>query len=300
MKTSLFFVLSFFLCHTDLLSQERTYIEIDLLKENEFNLSDLGFFKIHSLEMNKRGDIVLFNFGESEIIHFDLTTFEAKTFGKGKGRGPGEFKSVMNLKLDNENIIISDVDKGSLIFWNLDGDFLQEIKVGERFISASRIAPCSNDKSIFILSGQYSPNGSLHYFDEEIIKKKSFLKIDKKDERLPYYTDGSIFCDGEGDLFYAYRYVNSIKKCSKNGKKIFDIPVYGFKPNEKIMEQKGRWFSPAEGVRRASGDIAVIENLLFVGYSDSKYNESKWIDVYDKTNGEYKFSINPPNKFLHQ
>lgn len=297
MKKAFLITLLYFSISISTLSQERIYKEIGLSLINDINLADEGIFKVHSLAINNKEDVVLFDFGETEIIHFNIKSLIINRIGNGRGRGPGEFKQVMNLKILKENIYISDREKGSVMVWGINRLLKSEYKIEEKFVRPSRIAICNNNNGIYILSAQYGPNGIFHHYDKNFNLQKSFVLIENNDERLPYFTDGNITCDDEGNLYHAARYLNSIKKYNNNGDLLFNIPVYNFEPNKKIIEKKERWISPAKGIRRASGDVYALRDNLIVGYSDSKYVESKLIDVYNSKTGEYKYSIKVRDKF---
>ncbi|MEP1152309.1 MAG: hypothetical protein ABJH08_11330 [Balneola sp.] len=300
MKYALFIISALTLFSIQFTSaQERNYKEIGLELVEKIKLSDHEIFRPNLLSSNKKGDVVFFDYVKFQIVHYNNEESVVKFMGEGKGRGPEEFQMVMDLKINNNGVIsIADREKGKIIRWSKSGNFIEEYKTKEKFMRPSRIAACENEKEIYILSSQYSPKGIFHYIDiENEVNNTSFFKIKDVDKRLPYYTDGELDCDEEGNLYFASRYVNSIKKYDKTGNLIFDIPVYGFEPNEKIMEKKGRLFSPAKDVRRASGDIYMFGINLLVGFSNHKYSDLKLIDVYNPVNGKYRFSIDVPFKF---
>jgi len=292
-------ILSMSLSFNFLNAQKRVFKEVSLDFDKKIKLSDFEIFRPNLLSTNSSGDLVFFDYIRFQIVSYNSSDSGFKFIGEGKGRGPKEFNMIMDLKIDEKGIItLADRDKNKIVRWNIEGRYIGEYKTNEKFIQPSRVAICGNSDSVYILSSQYSPNGIIHYLSlNNEFSTKSFLKIDSPDKRLPYYTDGELDCDEDHNFYYANRYVNSIKKYDSNSNIIFDIPVYGFEKNEKIMENKGRMFTPAEGVRRASGDIYKLENNLFVGFSDHKYSKLKLIDIYDPISGEYKFSIDVPFLF---
>ena len=277
-------------------AQQRTYKDIELTLINDINLSDEGVYKAHSLTMNDRGDIAIFDYGETRLIHFNIESQIFNKIKKGIGRGPGEFKRVKNLKISRDKIYIADLDKSSIIVWRTNGEFDTEFKIKDKFVRPSRIAICE-DNSSYILSLQYGPEGIFHNYNNEFKRSSSFKKIQEQDKRLPYYTDGNLACDEDGNLYHAARYLSSIKKYSRIGDVLFDVPVFNFEPNKKIIEKDGKWTSPAKGIRRASGNIYIFKNNVVVGFSNSTYIESKLIDLYNSQNGKYKYSIQVGEKF---
>lgn len=280
-------------------AQDRSFKEISLKLDKKIKLSDYDIFRPNLLSTNYKGDVVFFDYVKFQLVYYNIHDSKFKFIGGGKGRGPKEFNMIMDLKIDeNGEVTLADRDKIKIIKWNLEGEYLGEFKTKEKFIRPSRIAVCGSGDYIYILSSQYSPRGFIHYLNlsgQE--SNKSFLSIESPDKRFPFFTDGELNCDQENNLYYASRYVNSIKKFDPSGSIIFDIPVYGFEKNVTIMEKNGRMYTPAEDVRRASGDIYRIEDNLYVGFSDSKYSKLKLIDVYNPENGEYKYSIDVPFKF---
>lgn len=294
------FLLLFFIpvISLNLIAQERVFKDVSLELEKELNLEDVELFGAENLVLNQDGDIAFYDFRERKFIHLTIDNLTINKIGKRVGRGPGEYKKVKDLKIDGNNIYFADSGKESIIKYNINGDFLAEFKIRDKFIRPARMALCKGNGA-YILSEQYGPDGILHYLDSEFNILKSFKIIEGIDSRLPYFNDGELTCDEQGNLYQAYWLLNSIQKYNSKGELLFDVPVYSFHPNEKIVEKDGRFTSPAKDVRRASNEIYIVKEKMMVAYSDDKYSQSQLIDVYSKENGSYKYSITINERFRY-
>ncbi len=290
--------LTILLISTNLRSQDRIFKDVELAKSKEVMLSDYGIYEPALLSVNDRGDLVIFDYSEFKIAYTSIDELDFKLFERGgRGRGPAEFQMVKDLKLDNEgNIYLTDRDKGTVVQWNTDGEFIKEFKPNKNLPSPARLTRCPNG-TIYVLSDQYGKKGIFHRVSEEGKLLNSFFKIKSFEKRFPYYTDGRLSCDENEYLYHAPLYINEIKKFNTKGEIIFEIPVYGFEENENIMIKDGRFYEPASDVRRATGDIIVRNGKMIVGYSGRKDMNSKLLDVYSSEDGKYEYSIEVPYLF---
>ena len=279
-------------------SQERVYKELNYKITSDDMLSDINVFRPNLLDINKNNEIVFFDFIDFKIVKKDIIGQEYKFFGDGRGRGPKEFEMVFDLKvLDNGEIFLVDSDKRKIIKWDTKGEYLGEMESGGKRVSPARMAVCESSDVIYILSSQFSRKGIMHQVNKKGDLMLSFEKKKNFEKSLPFYTDGELDCGSDGSLFYASRYVNSIKKYDKFGSLVFDIPVIDFLANEKIVERNDNFFDLVKGVKRASGDVIHFDDKLYVAFSGQENELLSVIDVYSGQNGKYEHSFKLPFSF---
>lgn len=297
MKINLLIFIILLFVNTNGYSQERDFRELEYQVISDFILSEYEIFRPNLLDVNNNGDVVFFDFASFKIVVKNILGEEFQFLGDGRGRGPREFEMVFDLRvLDNGEIYLVDTDKRKIIKWNTNGNYIKEMESGGKNVNPARFAPCENTENIYILSSQYSRRGIMHLVDAG---GKLELSFEKKDfERsLPFYTDGELDCDNEGNLYYATRYENSIKKFNQKGKVVFEIPVVDFLENEKIVERDGNFFDLVNGVRRSSGDVIYKDGKIFVAFSGNKDELLRIVDVYSAHDGTYEFSYKLPFTF---
>lgn len=257
------------------------------------DLEDEGLYDLNFLDIDSKGNLIAFDFGINKIVYFPVTTYKGyKLFGEGLGGGPKEFRNPYDLKFDsNGNIWLTDIDAGRISQWSADGELLQTFPPSKKYVRPARLAVCE-DSTLFVLSDQYVKDGIYHHFNFNGTLLKSFKKIDGKFLRFPTYTDGEVDCSN-GALYHAGIYKEYVRKYNTSGELEYSRSVIDFEPNpqQMIKEEKeglfSKWYSRIEEVKRASGDVVISGDNLYVGFSGKKDGWLYYIDMYDKDNGEY-------------
>lgn len=277
---------------------ERRYIDKAIQLESEFILADYELFMSQSLSTDDSGNIVFFDRGLAQIVYLDPHTKTFDFFGGGKGRGPREFQSIWDLEIDtNGDIYLTDMQKQKFLHWNIDGNYKGEYQAKGRFVQPARLTLCKEKRLLYVLSAQYGPSGYIHQYNLKGEHLNTFQKVKDRLQRLPFYTDGALTCDQEGNLYYAGMYTNFIKKYDINGKLIYDKEIFDFEKNENITVENGRFFDLNEDVRRASGEIYYMDGKLAVAFSGRKDNSLISIDIYTAETATYEYSIEMPSHF---
>lgn len=276
-------------------AQTRVAKKFTLNPIHTIQLNENEIFYPHSLSLDEEGLLIFYDSGSEQILSASLIEddFKFNRVQLKEGRGPGETKGIWGLGTDSKGgILLSDSDRMKYLEFTIDGTFIRELSSGSKFNVPTRIAVCNNHDWFYSLSTQYGPDGFLHRIDRKGNLLNSFEKISDKNEYQPFYFDGRISCDNDGNLYYATRYKNIIKKFSPEGKVIHNVEVYGFRPNEEIMVRDGRFFSLHKSVRKSSGDIMELNNEYFVvGYSNRRDKKIFCIDFYKQSEGSYEYSL---------
>lgn len=276
----------------------RNYKDVELDLIQEIITDEYDIYLPQTLSIDNENNLVFLDQATMKIYLSSISSIDFKSFGNGKGRGPGEFLSVWDMVVDNEgNILTTDMDKIKVIQWNTNGEFIAEYNLGSKHLTPSRMAVCNNHDWMYILSAQYGPNGIIHRVGRDGKHHNVFQKIKNQMERMPFYTDGNLACDEKGNLIFASAYNDFIRKYSPDGTMIFEKKVFDFEPNKNIMIRDGRFFEKAEDTRRSSGEIYTIEDHFIVGYSNRVDELMNTIDFYKVKDGGYEYSIKLPHYF---
>ena len=285
----------------DVLAQDkRTIGDYVLEVKHDILLSEHDIFgPASSIDMTE-GDsrVVFFDLAKYKIVVFDLKDSKFRLFGN-RGRGPKEVGQIFDLKVDaNSVIFLIDTGNNKIMKWNTDGEFIEEMSVGSRFIRPARFALCKSSNLMYILSSQYGPKGLLHQYTKVGKLNHSFYQIQDQKERFVYYTDGTLACGEEENLYYAKRYVNEIKKYNKHGELVYTMPVYDSEPNEEVIRTNGRYTSLNPNALRYTSNIYHLNGRLYVSYSGLPKNyRYRYIDVYSENQQKYLHSIQLPYDF---
>lgn len=298
MKKFPLFIFAFVFFINTYAQEKRTFANYHIQKVQEVNLSDYEIFKPYLLDADKLDRIVFFDYVRYKLVVYDLKEKKFRMLGD-RGRGPKEFGQVFDLKIDDNGIVyIIDTGNNKVLNWHANGDYINEMSIGSRFIRPARLALCNNSSLMYILSSQYSKDGILHQYDMQGNLKKSFHKIEGNKERSPYYTDGALACGKSENLFYAKLYVNEIIKFNRQGNQIYTIPVFGSEMKKDIVSRKRGMYTLNPSAERYTGDIFILNDKLYASYLGLPRNFIfRYIDVYLSGSQEYLHSIELPYLF---
>ncbi|MFD2532443.1 NHL repeat-containing protein [Gracilimonas halophila] len=297
--TILFFVLILTTIIDVSAQDKRTLGDYTLEVTQDILLSEHEIFRpASSIDISESDHrIVFFDLAKYKIVVYDLTHSTFQLFGN-RGKGPQEIGQIFDLKVDDGIIFLIDTGNNKIMKWNTDGEFIEEMSVGSRFIRPARLTLCKGSNLMYILSSQYGPNGLIHQYAKVGDLIHSFYEIEDEQERWVYYTDGTLACDEQENLYYAKRYVNEIKKYNENGELIYTLPIYDSEPNEEVVKTNGRYTSLNPSALRYTSNIYYLNGMLYVSYSGLPKNfRYRYIDVYMENQQKYLHSIQLPFEF---
>jgi hypothetical protein len=272
--------------------QERVFLDT-LNKVKTYLLENFDLYEVSSLESDKDGNLVLFDFTNQYKIAFipngDLNKIQY--LGNGKGDGPMEFGNPFDLKFDHEgNIWLVDVEKYRVQKWSRNGMLLQEFKT-PKYVRPSKLAHNNRKNTLLVLSEQFTPDGVLYIFDLNGDLKHSFQKPKNKETRSVLYFESELVSTKEG-FIVAGGVKPFLRGYDSNGNLKYSKGIIGFKNPEKILTRNGRVTSRSKELIRATVDIQSAGNFIYLGVS-GKVNE-RWIriiDIYESISGDYKHSF---------
>ena len=297
-KCLAFFVLIVLLSVNIRAQDRRNYVDYELEIVQDIMLSNYEIFRPNLLDIYKGDKAIFFDFASYNLIVYDMISGEFNYYGN-RGKGPKEFGQIFDLKIDEDGVVyLLDTGNNKMIKWHHLGDYREEVSVGSRFIRPARFSLCKGSNIMYVLSSQYGKDGLLHRYNKSGKLITSFHQIEGNKERSPYYTDGKLACDDEGNIYYAKRYVNDIFKFNNKGERVYTIPVFDTEKFEDIDIVNGKFYALNPGAPRYSSNIYYLNDKLYVSYSGLPKNfRYRFIDVYSENNQEYLHSIKLPFEF---
>jgi len=129
--------------------------EIFTIDTEYFDIARIGLTDIRCFDVDSKGNIYFLKFrqgAEDHIFKFDKNGRYITSFGP-IGQGPGEFRSPLHLKIDNQdNVMVTDQVTRKLIIFNKDGNLIKEINITPSDLWIAKVSCLENGK--FLLFGQ--------------------------------------------------------------------------------------------------------------------------------------------------
>ena len=267
-----------------------------------FNFEVIGasteFISSSHMRFDEKGYIYVADNDDKTIKRFDVYGDLSKTYGKGEGRGPGEFLTIIDLHISEKNTlwIVDDRNNRVTIYdtenqekWNilnLDYAFNKILPIGTDYYWAEK--KFNNQMEIYQNSGQL------------------IGKVDPivNDPRLwSYVLEGFYALVPNGGVVQSQYHTNKIVGYSKNGEVIFFREPIEFLGLPEIDPHYANDVAKINTVDFSSwlqvtSDPHVNDNFLyvFVKKKDGRTNEwgAGFIDVYDLNAGDYQYSFKLP------
>lgn len=230
-----------------------------------------------------------FYFDEEFIFVFDFEkcyrfTRKGKfvnTIGK-KGRGPGEYNRPMSIAIDTKQKLIYFQDRGRLLKYNYNGDFIKEYQIG---VTTSKIL--QYNENIFLVNRMmysYAKPGSrfsIYFFSEIEEKLIARFECPKKD-KIPFAIDTPTMYNYGGNTFVKDFWENTVFKVENPQ----TMAPYAFLNTGKLKHRDKDDKSPFTG-KKNKGDELVI-SVTFMSETERYIfiSANKGLFVFDKTNGK--------------
>jgi len=226
--------------------------EILKIDTEEDEIPNLGIPDILGFEVNSVGEIFILRTitGEGDFIFkFDSSGRFVKSFGP-QGQGPGEFQNPHHIALDSEdNIVIIDLGRGSLLKYNKDGVFIDDYKMASGDV---RVTPGPIDNLLVLEGSLDSENGKTLYSaslkllnpDLEVLKVIEKFSFEVSPGKIratePLFcwsaTGDTIFAANEDRGYEIWVYDSNGKLIRKIQKEYRRIPI-SENYKEKILKQ---------------------------------------------------------------
>lgn len=270
----------------------RSEDKINILLKKKLNLEDYGIFNPLSVRTDLRGNIYILDFSIPGIIKISYDGKTITSFGKGKGKGPGELLNPTDFFIDNnQNIWVVDPVLGEVIKFNNKGTLIDIFKIS---IPAYRIVVFSPIEYLLVVNNfkrlfQIYESGNL---------KDEFGNIISEQEKYSILLSGIIAIDNRQNIYYVTDRSNLFFSFSKEGKERFTtLTIGGDKILPKINMQPSGFISLPRTFTNL--DIKAYDNeIMILGRNINKKIKNTYLDIYSVSNGLYKNTITIPEKVL--
>lgn len=275
--------------------QETTKRSVDSLNVLAIlNLEDLGILSASSLDISG-SKIYISSINTSQIHVLDVQD-EYKlenTISFTKGRGPGEIERLQEFAITENKIIIIDSNQQKKAEYNLDGAFINEVRIEK--LSLNRLG--LKDENNLVIVSMFSNDYVFHKFDYTTNEITSFQP------KIP----GASFLTYTGLVKYIGDYIYFagvsepiIKKYNaKTGELIYSREVIdGYESSVNYITSASGDFNMAgyaSGALFTTEGLDVYGDFIFNSRSHNQESGYKYIDMYNAENGNYLKSFKTVN-----
>ncbi len=281
-------------------------------KEIEFRLEGKDYSLLNPNLIVDGADNTFFivDSGDMKIYKYDFEGNKLQSYGKGIGRGPGEFLNIIDLEIGIGQMI-----------WALDSELLRitifqgngEFNIHNIKERAFRFMPVKTDE--VLLKTWYQSNPYISNLDGNLILR--FQPLVNNTRLWSHIVSGNFDADEKGIIRVNFRTGNMIRYNKKGDIKWFRRPVDPvdmltltnniqefqkqgdtdlFVHTYKLFADTPFYDSPSVINNQAHVLIAEQTDSLINRYpeGDHMYFAREFVDVYDYESGTYKFSYKLP------
>lgn len=273
-------------------SKYRSEDKINILLKKKLNLEDYGIFNPLSVRVDLKGNIYILDYSIPGIVKISYDEKTITSFGKGKGKGPGELLNPTDFFVDNnQNIWVVDPVLGEVIKFNDKGTLIDIYKIK---IPAYRIVAFSPTDYLLVVNNF----NKLFQLYESGKLKVEFGNIISEQEKYSILLSGIIAIDNRQNIYYATDRSNLFFSFSKEGKERFTtLTIGGDKILPKINMQPSGFISLPRTFTNL--DIRAYDNeIMILGRNINKKIKNTYLDIYNVSNGLYKHTITIPERVL--
>lgn len=279
-------------------SNERNWIEVSL----ELLSTNTEFWDSSFLKAGK-GDFFYVSDGIDLLIKkIDLAGNVVQIFGKGKGRGPGEFITLNSLYIDeNDRIWVGDPSNGRITIFNQDGSW--DIIHNEDI--PMRVLPLNND--LYVVEPRFDSQLRFKDLAGQTIRYTKPLLVDEGP--LWAYIFFSEFArDGDNGIIRSFHYTNEFVRYTEEGEIVYfrqpinppDLSKLKILPPKRYEENQQVWFNELAHTSylqvQQTRQVRISNNKihLLISHVQNEERFSNFVDVYDWLTGDYLYSYKLP------
>ncbi len=266
-------------------SFERSWVEPDVEKTATLSEGD-GYMLYKPVlgRISERGQVYVFDFGDYTVKSFTQEGEYAATYGRGKGRGPGEVIMMSDVGVWRDSLVyVIDPRQRRVSFFQIDGDFVRSESYS---VPIARLA-WGNSSTKYVVTGP-QPGAPLLIIESperrEPISQLSSQPI------LPIALDGHLHTY-HGKAVYVPSYLPVILTFSPDDTTGVALPTPDYGLPRPKAERDGRSVSAPSW--RFNQMSTLSKGVLSVGRENSKAGNLLF-DLYDLQKMKYMRSVRFP------
>ncbi|WP_228350759.1 6-bladed beta-propeller [Rhodocaloribacter litoris] len=252
-------------------------------------------YNAQALSLNPDGGIFVLDAGDHKIKEFSAEGKLIRSYGNGKGRGPGEFIKPVHFMVDSLGAVwVADTGDRKLVRFRADGSlsetyFFEDEPRAIAMTGRGRVASLSFPDSTLFKLYDLPANG------DEIVEVQKFGTLVENQFFSSIALAGTIDASPDGDYFvYAGLYGGRIASFSPEGMLRFYVETIDGTPFPPVVKfEEDAYTIDRKGGNRISQVIATVspEDIYIVCTRWDDSNMDVFIDVYDSADGMYQYSI---------
>jgi|GEM_PF-2226503 len=262
-----------------------------LQKIDEIFLSTVDFLDPGIIKTSN-GVMAIYDFQLNQLYSLDLsnTSDGVRSIGSGNGSGPGEYRSVSSIDIDeNHNKYLLDSELLRLTVWDANNELKESIQLNTTSGIPGRIVV---DDGTIILTFAFAGNSEYQFgllSEDGDVERRFQKQYAFENAKSPLLYDGR-YASNNGFILYGSINYGVLLLFKKTGEVIHKRhlinPINGL---ELIVQRSGNTTSTTFG---SNSKIAIVsldftDDFIYVLYSGTGSIRSNRLDVYDVDTGDY-------------
>lgn len=277
------------------LTKERTWRSV-VDEQSKLRIGNGGSLLLHpmSVKTSGNGDILVLDWGDKTIKRYNKDGQFLMVYGKGTGRGPGEFVNPTDFVVsENGDVWVTDPVSGLVSIFGADGALHRTFRPQK---PASRIVVVGRGKCILMIARETL----FALYGEDGKEIRSFGTLLPEQAKRGLALDGYIALGGNQGLVYTPNRAGVIASFSNDGNLRWYVETIERVEFPKLYT-KGEpgsavtWIDPK--ARWATLSISVVGDEIFLLSATRADTEKRSvIDVYSLHDGSYAYSFRLPTR----
>ena len=266
----------------------------DLYEYAGFAADTNRVYNVQVLSLQPDGSIFVLDAGDHKVKRFSGEGTLIKSYGNGKGRGPGEFLKPVGFMVDSlGSVWIADTSDRKLVRFHADGTlaesyFFEDDPRGIAMTSRGRLASLSFPDSALFKLYDLPVNGN------KIVEVKKFGTLVKNQFFSSIALAGTIGVSPDEDYFvYVGLYGGRMASFSPDGSLRFYVETIDGAPFPPVVKVENDAYKISRRGEKVSQVLATLtrEEIYIVRTRWRGSDLEAFLDVYDPADGMYRYSI---------